>query len=527
MPRFGHAGATAAPGTPRPAAFPVTRALTDKLPSAPAWWVLLLLPLLHFASVKLTFSLAMSPENEVVVWLPNAVLLAALLHWRGQRGAAMVALTFASDVYANLPVFPAQQAVLLSLCNLGEVMLAWLLMRRLAVSPELERIQDFGRFLLAGPLIGALSASLLAGLVLCTLEGVRPPYATMVLLWWFGDALGLLIYTPLLLSLLHPAGRRSIDRTRGAVMMVVTLAAAAFIFTQGEGSDHQPHVLMTPQLLLIPLLYIAARCSVRCTALAIALISLGSAWSVTTGHHPFGDASAHETILRAQEYILTLSTIGMGLAILLGEQRALAHELEDKVRERTHALEASNRLLAELSTTDSLTGIANRRRFDEALSREWARAQRSGESLSLCLLDVDYFKAYNDHYGHQAGDECLRLVAQVIGGHARRAGDLVARYGGEEFAFISSGIGANHAMEIAEAVRAALQAQARPHLHSPLGVLTASVGVAVQIPGVDDTPDSLFRLADQALYEAKRRGRNRVEAASGHPLAAPEAAFQA
>lgn len=495
----------------RPAAYHVTRALPDKLPSPPAWWVLLLLPLLHFASVKLTFSLAMSPENEVVVWLPNAVLLAALLHWRGQRGMAMAALTFASDVYANLPVFPVQQAVLLSLCNLGEVTLAWLVMRRLAASPELERIRDFGRFLLAGPLIGALSASLLAGLVLCTLDGVRPPYATLVLLWWFGDGLGLLIYTPLLLSLLRPAERTAVDWPRGAAMMAVTLAAATFIFTQGDGGDLRPHVAMTPQLLLIPLLYVAARCSLRCTALAIALISLGSAWSVTTGHHPFGDASSHETILRTQEYILTLSTIGMGLAILLGEQRALACELEDKVRERTRELEASNRLLAELSTTDSLTGIANRRRFDEALAREWARAQRNGEPLSLGLLDVDYFKAYNDHYGHQAGDECLRRVAGLMSEHVRRAGDLVARYGGEEFAFITSG---TDAAALAHAVCAALQAEARPHRRSPLGVLTASMGVATRVPDKHDTPDTLFRLADQALYEAKHKGRNRVEQAA-------------
>ncbi len=492
----------------------MTRAIADTPPpSPPAWWVLLLLPLLHFASVKLTLSLARSPENEVVVWLPNAVLLAALLHWRGRRGLAMAALTFASDVYANLPVFPATHAVLLSLCNLGEVTLAWLLMRRLGASPELERIQDFGRFLLAGPLIGALTASMMAGLALCTLDGVHPPYATMVLLWWFGDGLGLLIYTPLLLSFLRPASPRTPDWPQGAAMMAVTLAAAAFIFTQGDGGDLRPHVAMTPQLLLIPLLYIAARCSLRCTALAIALISLGSAWSVTTGHHPFGDASAHETILRTQEYILTLSTIGMGLAIMLGEQRALAHELEDKVRARTEELEASNRLLAQLSTTDSLTGVANRRRFDEALAREWARAQRTGEPLSLGLLDVDYFKAYNDHYGHQAGDECLRQVATLMGEHVRRAGDLVARYGGEEFAFISPAAGAEDAAALARTICATLQAQARPHMRSPLGVLTASMGVATLVPGKDDSPDTLFRLADQALYEAKHKGRNRVEQA--------------
>lgn len=159
------------------------------LPSRPDWRVFLLLPLLHFASVKLTMSLAMSPENEVVVWLPNAVLLAALLHWQGARGGWMAALVLASDIYANIPAFPPLQATLVSLCNLSEVAFTYLLMRRLGVSPGLERIHDFGRFLLAGPLLGSLGASLLAGVVLMTLDRVSAPYSTLTLLWWFGDAL--------------------------------------------------------------------------------------------------------------------------------------------------------------------------------------------------------------------------------------------------------------------------------------------------------------------------------------------------
>ncbi|MFZ5507649.1 MAG: diguanylate cyclase domain-containing protein [Pseudomonadota bacterium] len=483
---------------------------TAAVPSRPDWRVFLLLPLMHFASVKLTMSLAMSPENEVVVWLPNAVLLAALLHWQGARGGWMAALVLVSDIYANIPAFPPLQATLVSLCNLSEVAFTYLLMRRLGVSPGLERIHDFGRFLLAGPLLGSLGASLLAGVVLLTLDRVSAPYSTLTLLWWFGDALGLLIYTPLLLAFLRrdPEGARG--GPAGIAMMALTLAFAAMLFTQPVNAGAAFHVALTPHLLLLPLLWVAVRCGTRCTALTVALIALGAAWSVTTGHQPFGAASPHDTILRAQEYILTLSIIGMGLSILLREQRALAQDLEDKVRERTVELEASNRRLAELSATDSLTGIANRRRFDETMEAEWARARRSGEPLALCLLDVDLFKPYNDHYGHLAGDDCLRLVAEVINAHVRRASDLVARYGGEEFAFIIPGVDADGALATAHAVCAALQARGEPHVRSPFGVLTASIGVAVMVPTDDDTPDQLVRLADQALYEAKRAGRNRV-----------------
>jgi diguanylate cyclase (GGDEF)-like protein len=485
----------------------------DAMRNRPDWRVFLLLPLLHFASVKLTFSTALSPENEVVMWLPNAVLLAALLHYRGQRAVLLALLAFSSDVFANLPVFPPLQAALLSLCNLSEVTVTYLLMRRLGASPGLTRIGDFGRFLLAGPLLGALGAALMAGAVLATLrDNVAASYSTLVMLWWFGDGLGLLIWTPLLLAFLQPEREDPTLRRHDYAVLAFTVALAGTVFLQAGGAGPNPHVPLTPHLLLLPVLYIAARCGRRWTALTVALVALTAAWSQTTGLRPFGEASPHEMILRAQEYILTLSIIGMGLSILLGEQRALAHELEDKVNERTRALEESNRKLAELSATDSLTGIANRRRFDETLAVEWARARRNSEPLALCLLDVDLFKDYNDHYGHQAGDDRLRQVADVISQHVRRSGDLVARYGGEEFAFISPGVDSDRALAVAHTVCAALHERCLPHARSPFGVLTASIGVAVVVPGRTDTPEELFRKADEALYEAKRSGRNRVVA---------------
>ncbi len=131
----------------------------------------------------------------MVVWLPNAVLLAALLYFRGQRAWLMAALTFGSDLIANLPVFPPLQATLLGRVNLAEVVFTYLLMRRLGASPGLEQVQDLSKFVVAGPLLGALFSRLLAGGVLKPAKR-RRAYPTLVLLWWFGDALGLLIYTP-------------------------------------------------------------------------------------------------------------------------------------------------------------------------------------------------------------------------------------------------------------------------------------------------------------------------------------------
>jgi len=477
------------------------------------WRVFVGLPLLHFASVKLTFLCAFSPENEVVVWLPNAVLLAALLRFRGDRAWLMAALTFGSDLIANLPVFPPLHAALLSGCNLAEVTLTYLLMRRAGASPGLERLKDLGSFVVAGPVVGALAASLLAGMVLGTLPRVSAPYPALVLLWWFGDALGLLIYTPLLLALLRrptagPAG--AAPRPGAADLLVVgaTVALAALIYSgQAERIGGLP---LTPTLLLPSMLYMAARFGLRWTTVAVAVIALATSWAQTTGHRPFGIGSPHELILRTQEFILTLSIIGLGFAVLFSEQQALTRSLEDKVRERTQALEESNSKLGALSATDGLTGIANRRRFDEALQEEWAHARRARLPLALALLDVDLFKHYNDHYGHQLGDDCLRLIARVLAANVRRAGDLVARYGGEEFALIAPAADEASALAMARAICAALQDLGHAHPLSPYGVVTASIGVAVMVPGDGESPERLIELADRALYQAKEQGRNRV-----------------
>ncbi|WP_162254495.1 diguanylate cyclase [Pelomonas sp. Root1444] len=185
--------------------------------------------------------------------------------------------------------------------------------------------------------------------------------------------------------------------------------------------------------------------------------------------------------------------------------------LEARVLERTAALEAANRQLELMSQTDGLTGLANRRHFDAVLAAEWARAQRAGQPLGLGLLDADLFKAYNDRMGHVAGDDCLRQIAAVLAETVgRRSGELVARYGGEEFAFIVPGAGAAQMLALGERIVAALRARALPHPASPTGHVTASIGLAAEVPVADRHPELLVQTADEALYAAKAAGRDRV-----------------
>jgi len=184
--------------------------------------------------------------------------------------------------------------------------------------------------------------------------------------------------------------------------------------------------------------------------------------------------------------------------------------LETHVAERTLALEAANRQLEALSRTDGLTGIANRRRFDEVLTNEWARSQRTGEPLALAMLDIDWFKAYNDRCGHLAGDDCLQNFAGVLASCAVRSTDLVARYGGEEFAIIAPGTTAAQMQALALQVQQALVARALPHPTTPGGSVTLSAGESAHIAQAGEESASLVAAADQALYQAKATGRNRV-----------------
>jgi diguanylate cyclase (GGDEF)-like protein len=167
--------------------------------------------------------------------------------------------------------------------------------------------------------------------------------------------------------------------------------------------------------------------------------------------------------------------------------------------------------LNRLVNLDGLTQVPNRRCFDEFLQQQWESHAQSHKSLSLILLDVDYFKQYNDRYGHLAGDDCLKQVAQAIGTTLKRPKDFVGRYGGEEFAIVLPGSDEGGAVCIAEFIQTTIAALRIPHERSQISDrLTLSLGVASGIPQPDDSPQTLILAADRALYEAKANGRNRI-----------------
>jgi diguanylate cyclase (GGDEF)-like protein len=231
-------------------------------------------------------------------------------------------------------------------------------------------------------------------------------------------------------------------------------------------------------------------------------------------------------VLRAQSedltmaflYVFMMATFALGVrnanrlllqSLYYGfENERLAHDLEGSV----DTLSNTNRALQELSTTDELTGMMNRRGFRHRFGLEWRVHQREMVPLALIMIDVDYFKNYNDAYGHLAGDTTLIRIAQLISACLKRPGDVAARFGGEEFVILLPRTNVEGAKEVAENIRDAMQRQDIEHAHSPIAPrITVSMGIVSVVPRSDLDRGQLIEFADQALYEAKERGRDRWE----------------
>ncbi len=238
------------------------------------------------------------------------------------------------------------------------------------------------------------------------------------------------------------------------------------------------------------------------------------------------------TSLRSFVSLVELEKSKIELEKIANENYQLYKQLEEKVAERTkelkeknqqleqeieerhlveQELQKANRELERLASLDGLTQVANRRQFDRYLATEWRRGMRTRLPLSLILCDVDYFKQYNDTYGHQAGDDCLVEIARVISRAIKRAADLVARYGGEEFVIILPNTSIQGALHLAESIRESLKKLQLPHSQSQVSQwVTLSLGVSSLIPDRSTSKELLVAMADKALYEAKKQGRDRV-----------------
>ncbi len=434
-----------------------------------------------------------SPSHAPEAWFPAGVASAAvlLLGWRALPGLVLGGLLvgwlgIGGDLAGPLPA------------GLNAAVMA-------LVVPRLVRSKDV--FSSASNLLMFLVAAGLGGLALAPLLGSQPLQAVRALL------IGHLLVGPWLASCFRPhsrqAWRTSVSwESAGALVSLGVLGGLI-------ASRVTPVLAHVPGFTLLPVLIWAsfrlpppAATSVH----VLAGLMLGAMTPLEAGG---ANPALHWESLRLAAGTVLMSQLVLAVA---QERRRMhrhltrnASRLQRLVRLRTQELAEANKRLQELSESDGLTGVANRRHFDQVFEQEWRRALRRGEPLTLGLIDVDHFKAYNDHYGHLLGDEALQRVAASLKGVAARAEDLVARYGGEEFAVILPGLHRQEANLMAERLRAAVEHLAIPHERGGQEqLITVSGGLVALVPHANCGREDLLNAADQLLYAAKTRGRNRV-----------------
>ena len=439
-------------------------------------------------------------NGQATIWPANGVVLAILLTSRVALWPAYLALGVLADVAAAyLLGFPLNVIVRFPLVNLLELTLTLALLRRfVGENYDLSQPRILARFSVIAAVVAPAVSTLLNALLFSflTMRGIEADFFLAV---FFAHALGIITITPVALSLLGQKYARSAKRPRLLLSAAVTglfLATTVLVFAQ---SRYHVMFLVYPPLVFMVCLFglVGGAASLFFTTYIAIVFTL-------YGHGPIileETGSELTRILMLQFYVSVAAFLVLPLSAILAERDRAELQLEQ-----------SKERLAELARTDPLTGLANRRQLDETLEQECRRANRYGTALSLLLLDVDHFKTFNDQYGHQAGDGCLRAVSDVVKTFGRRPGDLAARYGGEELAVLLVSAPADAGPARAEALRQAVEDLRLPHAgKEECGVVTVSIGVATVHPqNHPATPKMLIERADEMLYEAKRQGRNRI-----------------
>ena len=445
--------------------------------------------------------LLVKAADQPTIWPANGVLLGILLTSRRSLWPAYLALGVIADaVVTYLFGFPVNFIIRFPLFNLLELSLALALLRWLVRETcDLSQPRVLAWFSVIAAVLAPLASMLLnAGLLSC----FAPHKVTTVFVLglFLAHALGIITVTPVVLALRSPTLARFAKQPRPLLAVSISglfLATTILAFAQSRY-----HVLF---LVYPPLVFMVCVFGLSGGAAALFCTTFIAIGFTLDGYSPLlqGPTSEVDRILMVQVFVSVAAILVLPLSAILAERDRAALQLE-RTKDQ----------LAELARTDALTGLANRRQLDETLERECRRANRSYAALSLLLLDVDYFKTFNDQYGHRAGDECLRAVSEVVKTFARRPGDVAARYGGEEFAVLLAPSPDDGAWSQAEALRQAVQDLGLPHAgNEACGVVTVSIGVATVHPQNQPvTPKMLIERADEMLYEAKRQGRNRVMA---------------
>ncbi len=437
-------------------------------------------------------------DGWTIVWPLNGINIAVLLmRPRSAWPWLLLGIEAGSGVGEYLDDNPFWNAVGQRICSLTEIVIsAALLPPFTTLESWLRTPRIFLRFfaaLILGPGISGVMATVLAHYV-----HPEQPFQLAFNNWATADAVGMAATMPLALSLTSPQMRElfrppELWRTMGVLLLA--FGSAVLIFSV---SRYPLLFLLFPLLLLVDSLL-----SFAGSAIAVVGVLFISMYFTTNSRGPFGVWPPELEVPRdlAMQMFWGFQLLALFPASLMFmERRRMAKELHD-----------TNARLTVLASLDGLTGIGNRRSFDERFVQEWNRAVRHRKPLALAMIDLDNFKQFNDLYGHLAGDRCLCAVADELVRQVQRPEDFVARFGGEEFALLLPHTSAEGAAKVLERIRAAILGLDIEHIGNSWNRVTVSIGYSALTPTFNDGQSGLVQLADAALYQAKSNGRNRVE----------------
>ena len=445
----------------------------------------------YFAAAKLALLAAIAPGYATAVWPPSGIALAALLLFGKQLWpGVLLGATLVNVGVQSSPV----SAVMMGIGNTLEGLVGALLVERYLGAPRtFDRGEDVLTFVIAA-CASATVAATVAAVPLALIHSLRlPELYWNWWTWWQGDAMGILLITPLILSWSarqHPTWPR--QRITEGAALGISLPLTTYVIFSADSAASLPLTF----LVLPFVIWAAIRFGQREVTTLVAVVCTIAISFTVAGRGPFVTARLNESLLLLLAFMSTLAVTGLVLNAMVRERGRTMASLNEALQQ-----------LQEQAVTDSLTGLYNRRFLHDYLTRELARARRHGTSVALLMIDLDHFKRVNDTSGHAAGDAVLRMVAALLKSGIR-ASDVACRYGGEEFLLILPDTTPQAARGKAEEIRVGFE-RSRDAL---LGV-TASVGVAL-FPEHASSPDALASAADGAMYEAKASGRNRVVVSS-------------
>jgi diguanylate cyclase (GGDEF)-like protein len=440
-----------------------------------------------------------SEQGQAIWWPTNGLALALMVRLERSRWFAILAgILLGSWIGGIRHGWPVSSRIVNAVANSVGPLLAALAL------PHFKRLEDW----LQEPRLAlryVLFALLLAPAVSATIYALTAHIFLPDAHFWTvlqtrddSDMLGYALFTPLILVFSSKETYRRADAT-GIPMLVLLLGLVAgatyFVFWQ---TAYDFSFILISVVLLVTL-----RLGFAASVVAVNLLAVLATVATMHGHGPLtlgsGAIQAHRILLLQAFLALTMVTV-FYVSVMQIERKVFQERLQLAYEE-----------MEQRATTDALTGVPNRRLFEETLKKEWSRAIRSGDSIALLMLDVDHFKSYNDRFGHPAGDACLRRIAQTILALDHRSTDLLARYGGEEFAYLLPGARVEDAARIGEIIRLRIERMHEAKENASDCAVSISIGCSALKPAVGLVPEGLVSASDEALYRAKRNGRNRVE----------------